>query len=257
MDRFHRLWEFYETMAYGTASARAWRVARIILSPVMQADIGVLYRKDLTAPLVPSSARVPVEVTLASEADLDEAARLPGAPHKQRAERFRSWLRRGDNKCFVAKVGPTIVAYDWLCLREVSSDGGYSVVLKDGDVYGHNGYTARGWRGNAILGELQNWWMLFAQQAGYRTAYSWVSAANTRSAKVLRRRGWEVSGTMFLIRERWAERACVWRLSGSVYPISGRGTGLAEDGERRGEQPNGHHVLLAKTCTERYDRKPP
>ena len=197
-------------------TSNAWSVLRRSLAPLARLDLWLICRSDLTKPLPPCHARVPIEVKPASGAELEQAARLDGGGESY-AGWLRSWVRAG-NACFVAKVGSEVVARGLLGTGNLHFED-YCIVLGDGEVYLTGGYTAEAWRGRRIHLELEYRRMLAAQQAGARAAYTLVSVDNTRSMRNSFRTGYEAAGLVLGSKAGRSGSPRVWRLRGSLHPI--------------------------------------
>jgi GNAT superfamily N-acetyltransferase len=202
-------------LRYESLSSNAWFLTKNALRPLGRAGLYFIYKKDLTGPPEPIRAKVPVEVKLASAAELEEAARLDGGDEAHR-ERLRAWWRLG-HKCFVALAGSKVVATGWLGFREVRQLN-FSVVLDDDEAYLTGAHTAKAWRGKGIHSELEDRRMAYAKTAGYRTVYVVISADNGRSGRSFHGRGWERSGVVLFFRRAGARRARIWCLRGSPHP---------------------------------------
>jgi L-amino acid N-acyltransferase YncA len=201
-----------------------WSFVMILASPFGETFLYVLYRKDLTKPLRPFKAKVPITVARAEPEEIDDVVRIESADDEALFKQFRAWARRG-HMCFVASVGEEKVAYDWACVRPEWVPGGM-IAIKAGEVYCTDAYTAEHWRGHRIHSELNYWMLRGVQEAGYRTAYTIVNVVNPNSWKAMRRVGWEVAGTMLFFKGHRSHRVRTWRLSGSLYPcVSVRGPG--------------------------------
>ena len=206
-----------ERLRYETLTSNAWYVLRRSLAPLARLDLWLICRRDLTKPLPPRPARLPIEVRPASDAELAQAARLDGAGGEDYAEWLRSWVRAG-NACFVAKVGSDVVARGLLGTGNLHFED-YCIGLADGEVYLTGGYTAQAWRGRRIHLELEYQRMLWAQRAGARAAYTLVSVDNTRSMRNSFRTGYEAAGLVLCSKAGRSGSPRMWRLRGSLHPI--------------------------------------
>jgi hypothetical protein len=187
----------------------------VLARPFGKPFIFFLYRKDLSQPLKPFAARVPITVAPARPEEIEEVARIESSD-EHLLEQFRDRTRRGQI-CFVASVGRKRVAYDWACPRPEPIPGGVMSV-KSGEAYCTDAFTAVAWRGNNLHPALNYRMLLGLQQAGYRAAYTLVSALNPSSWKVARRVGWELTGVFFFYAGHRSPRPRIWRLRGSLYP---------------------------------------
>jgi hypothetical protein len=194
---------------------RLWRLVMLAAAPFGTATLYVMYRKDLTRPITPYRARVPVEVTRAAPDEIEAVARIESADEAF-VRMFRNRARRGQ-MCFVARVNGEVVACDWVCPRPEAVPGGVAA-LRPGEVYCTDAYTVPAWRGRNIHPELNSRMLIAAQEAGYRIAYTLTNVVNPRSWKVAFRAGWEFSGTYIYFRSSRTGRERIWRLAGSIYP---------------------------------------
>jgi len=177
----------------------------------------VIYRKDLLGPLTPYSARVPIRIEIArEEALLRRLAALKEGPEDD-SDLYVRRARRGQ-LCFVAWIDDEPVALNWLAFGE-ELDEDRVVRMGDDEVYGLDAFTVPDWRGHAIHTALLARMLEHAKEAGYRTAYTQVSAATRRSRKTHERLHWTVSGRVLHIAMPFGRPAVMCRLTGSQYPI--------------------------------------
>lgn len=217
MARISQFWNrLFVALRYDSIPAIAWLISRkLLLSPFVEADLEIIYRKDLTKELVPYFARVPIEIYQASLSEAEEAENLR-VLYPDMEEPFRQRLNSG-HVCFVAKNEGKIVAYNWLCFRRIR-DRLQLVELGNSDVYCTDAFTAEPWRGKAVHTELLYRMLLFAKEQGYEAAYTAASLANSRSRRTHNRLGWEISGLVLLLKWHRADKWRTWRIGGSVYP---------------------------------------
>ena len=226
------------------------------LRPLLRVcGIDLILRKDLEVPLVPYHARVPVEIVVASEHEVEAAARLRD-PDGRLTAIYRSRWRRG-HKCFVAKNGSAVIASNWLIFR-AEIDPVVFTVVGDGEVICADAFTAPAWRGKAIHTAVLCRMLEWARGAGYRVAYTNVGADNRRSWVSHRRLGWEIALVVIRIRVRWMKKEWVWLSNTSSHPMRGsfarysRGGMVADDATRtdhRGKRDN--HDIRQLRCAVR------
>ena len=209
-----------EAVRRSPAYARAHRVGGRLTRPVRRPDVVAILRRDLTQPIPPAAARVPLETSVASREDvLGDVARLRESfdpPAHERLARALFGRRLGTGfLCFVGRVGGRIVAYNWTQYEPGEDDGVY-VDLRPDEVHCLDAYTIPELRGRNIHAALLREMLLFNAGLGYRYGYSWVSVTNRHSPKAHRRLGWERTGTMLFAGR--ASRIRVVRLSGSTHP---------------------------------------
>lgn len=111
-----------QLLRHGVLHLHALRVVAAALSLLGASRLVLVYRKDLPQPLTPWKAEVPIEISRAGEADMEEGAAIEYTREDRasHAERFRKRLRDG-NHCFVARVDSKIVAYNWICVGSTSA----------------------------------------------------------------------------------------------------------------------------------------
>jgi GNAT superfamily N-acetyltransferase len=187
----------------------------VVLSPFGKVFVFFLYKKDMAEPLAPFEARVPIRVEPARPEEIEDVARIEGEDEELLAQ-FRDRARRGQI-CYVAWVGDERVAYDWACPRPEPIPGGIMSVGA-GEVYCTDAFTAPAWRGNNIHPALNYAMLEGVQDAGYRVAYTMVSALNPSSWKVVRRVGWRPAGVFLYYKGHRSPWPRVLRLYGSLYP---------------------------------------
>ena len=202
------------------------RGLRRLLLPFGVFDLSVVYRKDLSEPLEPFRARIPVEIGLAAESEIDGMVR--SSPYHD-PETLRARLRAG-NKCFVARIDGNIVGFNWLAFGAVR-DEYYAIRLEARDAYCMDARTEEAYRGHAIHTELLYRMLAHARDMGFRHAYTRVSAMNISSWKTHLRLGWQEIGTTFLFRPMLPYD--VGLFGPTVYPVTpARRAGTVADGAR-------------------------
>jgi GNAT superfamily N-acetyltransferase/ssRNA-specific RNase YbeY (16S rRNA maturation enzyme) len=133
---------------------------------------------------------------------------------------YRSRWRRG-HKCFVAKTGAKVIASNWLILGTEVDNADLTAVC-DGEVMCSDAYTAPSWRGNGIHTGLLSRMLEWARDAGYRMAYTELSAFGRSSWITHDRLGWEIVQIAVWIRRGGAKTESVWVFGGSSHPLRGR-----------------------------------
>jgi GNAT superfamily N-acetyltransferase len=180
--------------------------------------VNLVLRKELEASLIPYHVRIPVEISIASEREVEEAARLFDSDGKWVAI-YRSRWRRG-HKCFVAKAGETVIASNWLIFGAEVERADF-ITLCDGEVMCSDAYTAPSWRGNGIHTGLLSRMLQWARDAGHRIAYTELTAYNRDSWITHYRLGWKTVQIVIRIRLGRTKRESVWVLGGSSHPLRG------------------------------------
>ena len=179
-------------------------------------DIDIMFQKDISRPLPDFVADVPVEIAIASRAEVEhQAARL----RLPRDGRYREYfLAKYDAGmiCFVARSGSSVVAYNWIRLEPGVSDSAF-VALRRGEVWCTDAFTAHAWRGNKIHTALLNRMLQFAHERGCTTAYTLTRLRNRGSRKTHHRLGWEMTGRLLHVRIR--DRVTRIALTGTAHPL--------------------------------------
>ena len=192
-------------------------IAAALTRPFRRLDVCTMFRRDLTGYTgVPDALEVEIKRCLSVD-EVEQAACL-GRPDPYRRELFR-WRFQNGCACFVARVGSTLVGYDWIRLRAGIDDGDW-IDLAAHEVYTLDAYVAEDWRGHRIHRSMGAQMLLFAKAQSYTSAYSKASVFNYTSQKATRRNGWAVSG--YALRVRGAKRGGwpIFRLYGSSYPLT-------------------------------------
>ena len=194
-----------------------WQMFMLIVAPFGDTLLYVFYRMDLTRPLQPFRARVPILVRLARPEEIEGVARMD-EDSSALVELFRNRVRMRQ-LCHVAVIEDEIVGCDWVCPRPELVPGGV-VVPGPGEVYTTDAFTRPDWRGQNIHPEINYRMLQDAKERGYKTAYTLINVDNPRSWKAVKRVGWSWSGTFIWFRLAWTGKEYVWRLAGSLYPLS-------------------------------------
>jgi GNAT superfamily N-acetyltransferase len=192
-------------------------IAAALTRPFRRVDVCTMFKRDLTGYTgVPDALEVEIKQCLSVD-EVEQAACL-GRPDPYRRELFR-WRFQNGCACFVARVGSTLVGYDWIRLRAGIDDGDW-IDLAAHEVYTLDAYVAEDWRGHRIHRSMGARMLLFARTQGYTTAYSRAGVFNYTSQKATRRNGWTVSG--YALRVRGAGRGGwpIITLYGSSHPLT-------------------------------------
>jgi len=191
------------------------RAARRSLRPIGLLDYSVIYRWDLARPLAPFRARLPIEICIATDEQLDVIAEITGSPFHC-ASLLRARTRTG-SKCFLASLNGEIAGFNWVTRGQVH-DEFYRISLNPKDVYCMDAHTIESYRGNAIHTELLFRLLEYAKGNGCRYAYTRVSAMNVASWKSHLRLGWEELGRTYVLQPHDPSSRC--RLFGpAIYPV--------------------------------------
>lgn len=210
-----------------------WWVGERCLAPIGQAGLESICRKDLVAPLTDVTARVEIDISQATDDDIDQIVELArsnwrdlddGGPYAELGHRgtVEDRLRRGQ-KCFVARSGTEVVHYNWIALDRAEAIAGTGLVaeLAEGEeAVCHDGLTAPSFRGLGIHPAVNNSMLTWLKESGYRTAYTVVGAVARSSNITHHRLDWEFAGVMLYLISRRTGKARVWRLKGTLAPFN-------------------------------------
>lgn len=177
-------------------------------------EASLVFRFELAEPIRPFIARLPVEITFGTAADMEEVATL--TPHHH-AGVLRDRLEAG-NICFLARRERRIVGFNWLILTR-AVDAYYRIVLRPGDVYCMDAFTQTDVRGHGIHTELLYRILVRAKELGRERAFTRVSPTNSASWKSHMRLGWHRAGTTFAFRPRGAASPAGRIFGPTVYPL--------------------------------------
>jgi GNAT superfamily N-acetyltransferase len=131
-----------------------------------------------------------IRIAIASCAQVDELAKLRrNDAGEELATLYQDRCARGQ-KCFVALAGDAVVAGNWLCFG-AEYDGVLRFDLNSDEVLCTDAFTTPEMRGRSIHTALLHAMLTWAQQAGYRLAYTYVGLRNWRSAKTHARLHWQ------------------------------------------------------------------
>lgn len=214
-------------MRYEGFSSLAWRILVKCLSPLGVLEVAFLYEIDLTRPVPYIPAKVPATFARATASDIEPLAAVvvesgdAGTDHVPSVvQKLQARFERGEI-CFLARIGPRIVHYNWISFRWKESLAGRFIVLDDDAAYCGGAYTVGDWRGQAIHTEVNSRMVRFLQENGFRRAYTFAHSDNRSSRKTLHRMGWKRSGAMLAFTPRRQRRARIWRLTGRLDPFIG------------------------------------
>jgi RimJ/RimL family protein N-acetyltransferase len=202
-----------------------WRTLVRCVSPLGLLELVILYEMDLTRPIERIEAKVEATLAQATPSDVKELAVVmakaatTGPDHiSSTTERITRRFQRGEI-CYLAKIGPHIVHYNWISFRSKESLAGRFIVLSEDAAYCGDAYTDEAWRGQAIHTEVNSTMLRFLRTKGFRWAYTWARADNRSSRKTLERVGWKRSGVMMAFTPRRTGQAHIWRISGRLDPF--------------------------------------
>ena len=202
-----------------------WRIVVKCVSPLGSLLLANLYERDLTQPIAPVRAKVEVTLAQATPADADALAVLTARADGLGSDRIPSVadeitrrFERG-NLCFVARIGPQIVHYNWVSLGWQNSLAGRFIVLPDDAAYCGGASTDEAWRGKAIHPAVHAMILRHLQTKGFRRAYTFAPFDNRPAWITVERMGWARSGVMMAFTPRWQARTRIWRVRGRLEPF--------------------------------------
>lgn len=192
------------------------------LAPLGEAHVWLMFKRDLRQPLQPYQAKVPFEIELADKSQVHELAALYHADDPRRvaakAEIYRTRLGAG-SLCFVARIEGKVVSFNWLRVRGATGAAKVPMALQDDEIYTTNAYTAEAWRGQGLHPALNYAMLKYAQDKGFRIAYTMARADNARSLVTMQRVGWVHSSALLCFEPARGQRKLRWLASGSPYPM--------------------------------------
>ncbi|HEV8261607.1 MAG TPA: hypothetical protein VGQ19_12720 [Burkholderiales bacterium] len=222
----HEYWMRLRNMhRYQGLRSLMWHVAVKCAAPLGRIELAFLYEMPLTRPVEITRARVNATVTPATRADVAELAvvfaQSEDAPPERIPAITQAIGRRLDSGeiCFIARVGPQIVHYNWISFRWKESLADRFIVLAEDAAYCGGAYTVESWRGQAIHTEVNSMMLRFLYERGFRRAYTFVNGDNRSSRKTMNRLGWKRSGVMVTFKARREKRARIWLLKGTLDPF--------------------------------------
>ena len=232
MDLHRTLASLRYRVRYSGLRGVLWRVFEDCLAPIGQVGLESICRKDLAVPLVDMTPRADVDISVATEDDIDQLVGLVESnwhdsdevgPYTELGGRgtIVDRFQRGE-KCFVAKIGTDIVHYNWIAFdrEEAIAGTGLIVCLTDGqEAVCHDGFTVEAWRGMGIHPAVNSAMLRWLKESGYRYAYTVVGTVSRSSNITHHRLDWEFTGVMLYLISRRTGKARVWRLKGTLAPF--------------------------------------
>jgi RimJ/RimL family protein N-acetyltransferase len=204
---------------------------KMSLSPFGLLGMATFCQKDLSLPIKELPSKAEITIRQANESDIEQLSKhvatrygpskeLEWYKEKGIRETILQRFRRGC-KCFVAKIGPEIVHYNWIFPHgeESVSGTGRFISMRDDEALCEDAFTSEAWRGKGIHLAVNNQMLLFLQSSGYRRAYTVVGTHNKSAQKALHRIGWEFLGTMLYFIPRGREKAWIWQIHGTLDPF--------------------------------------
>jgi hypothetical protein len=224
-------------------SAAIWTALARLLSPLGTVSLEMLLERDLTTTVEPISARIPVAIREAMDADLDSITFLfskdsylylgdepisqstnrgrgavDRAVEPKAREPYRDRLRRGE-KCFLALVGSEIAHVNWLCFSWGEAIPGHPIFLQPGEVYTTDAFTPNKFRGQNIHAHILSEMLRYAQKKGYCPAYTVTRLARPDSMHAFYQLGWHTVGNLLCFIPRKTDRSWLLKLFGRIDPL--------------------------------------
>ena len=241
-----RLHEFIDEAAdilrYDGVGVLLWTWLVAALSPVCRIGIEHVFSHDLTQPLEPRRAKVPLQirhgtpddaealvamehgVPLPDDGSLDDEEEYREDARAMTRARFLFQYRREmglGERCFIATTDGEIAHMNWTRFLRATPFPGCTFPLRRGEeVFCSDGYTPARWRGKSVHGEVNMHMLIEAAASGHRVAYTMTDLVKTRSRRGLYRLGWRREGTLLYLIPRGLGRTFVMRLAGSLGPIT-------------------------------------
>jgi GNAT superfamily N-acetyltransferase len=211
-------------------SLALWHAVARLISPLGTLSVEVLLERDLRDPIEPVSATIEVTVRQAEEQELDRITHLYSrdpylylgeaaagtAGEREALESYRQRMRRGE-KCFMALVDGEIVHVNWICFEWGEAIPGHPFFPRTGEVYTTDGFTAEQFRRRNIHAVVLGAMLRYAQQAGYRTAYTVARLDRHDVFHAFPQLGWRVAGKLLCFTPRGAQTAWILRRSGRIH----------------------------------------
>ncbi len=195
---------------------RGWR-------PLGTLELVTFLQKDLTQPLIDVKALDGLTITLATVFDIESLVKLMKerqnilgvAETKGIEDLVLSRFQRG-SLCFLGKIGPKIIHYNWTSFNWEQSLGGRFVLLKPDEAFCLDAFTLREWRGKGVYPAAHYRMLQVLQQKGYQKAYTLVDADNRSSQKTHYRQAWKALGTALCFTPHGTSQGRIWRIKGKL-----------------------------------------
>jgi GNAT superfamily N-acetyltransferase len=193
-------------------------VASLAMRPFGRQQHILLYRKDLRQPLSPVTARIPIDITLATEADIDQIRALrPSYSASKLQQRFRAGA-----KCFLARFEQRVIGFNWMTAVEIDEFDKFFLQsfakVNPVEIYCFDAFIDEAYRGNSVHTELLYRMLQHAQDTSCVYAYTSVESKHINSWKTHIRLGWELLGTSHIFHPRWKRLPVVYVMSPAGGP---------------------------------------
>ena len=176
-----RGWSTLRRQGVGRASRR---LVRRILSPAVRIDRLIFFATDLTKPLPPMQARVPVEIRPASPGDFEVFASVFRSIGLDSGE-IQSRIARGD-VALLALAGGVLVHVLWVTfVAPEVSEVDARLMLGPGEACAYEGFTLPEWRGHGIDPAVSVAAREYERAQGCTRHIAWAWASNFPSLRTL------------------------------------------------------------------------
>lgn len=196
-------------------SITIWKLLKKFVPPLRGLSLWMLHDLDVTTYSDKDYSTEGLVIRQATEKDVekilfygngvtaDANASAADSSHDQPARRylaelFRERIESGDI-CFMAMSGSDVVHVNWMCFDWGDAMPGFLIELAPDEFYTTDCYTVKSWRGKDVHDVVKNQMLLFAQQAGYRHAYTLTELERAGARAGLRRLGYRVAARVLCI----------------------------------------------------------
>lgn len=209
-------WRRLRRAIWSTAIYRmARRAGAALTRPFRRVEVAAIFYQDLRGPVQVFDADVGLEIWLASPEEIGRAEATLGRRYPGRSELFR-WRLENGCRCFLARAGEKIVAYDWFRVRPGPDDGDM-IALDKGEVFLFDIYVDEEWRGHGMQAAIGTRLRSYCKEQGYTKAYTKIAVTNRKSWKG--GRGWTASGLVLRVRRSKRGGWPIVTLWGSAHPL--------------------------------------
>jgi hypothetical protein len=206
-----------------------WRILQESLAPLGELGLTAFCRKDLTKPLKEIRAKVDLNISQVTEAEIGQLALLEAQNLDPQylqnpscvqdiEEIIRSRMQQGAI-CYVGKVGSEMVHHNWIFFHKWESHLGYTANLSDYEAFFGIAFTVPEWRGKGIHGAVNSHMLSVMQQSGFHIVYTRVELHNIASTKGLQRVGWDFYSTLLYFIPKQSDNVYRWEIRGPLDPF--------------------------------------
>jgi GNAT superfamily N-acetyltransferase len=181
-----RLGYAWETGRRAGAGPLVRMALRGLLEPLIAWRTYDFYNRDVTAPIAPYAAAIPLEIRIATDEDF--ARFLPALLSEGTTPEEIEARRQADAECFLGVSGERLAHFTWLLRRPVwLAELGATLRLGPDESYAVFSYTAPEFRGKGVHPAVVNWQARWEQTAGIRRHYSFVMRHNLPARRIMTR----------------------------------------------------------------------